>query len=32
MLEAKADERWGDEPEYRQYKASTPVLIPWPPR
>ena len=32
MLEAKADERWSDEPEYRQYKASTPVLIPWPPR
>jgi steroid 5-alpha reductase family enzyme len=32
MLEAKADERWGDEPEYRQYKASTSVLIPWPPR
>lgn len=31
MLEAKADERWGDEPEYRQYKASTPVLIPRPP-
>ena len=32
MLEAKADERWGDESEYRQYKASTPVLIPRPPR
>ena len=32
MLEAKADERWGDQPEYRQYKATTPVLFPRPPR
>ncbi|MGB8362380.1 MAG: DUF1295 domain-containing protein, partial [Acidimicrobiia bacterium] len=32
MLEAKADERWGDEPEYREYKTTTPVLIPRPPR
>jgi steroid 5-alpha reductase family enzyme len=32
MLEARADERWGDEPEYREYKRSTPVLVPRPPR
>lgn len=32
MLEKKADERWGDEEGYRRYKASTPVLIPAPPR
>ena len=32
MLEKRADDRWGDDPEYRQYKEQTPVLIPKPPR
>jgi steroid 5-alpha reductase family enzyme len=32
MLEARADERWGDDPGYRAYKARTPVLLPRPPR
>ena len=27
-LEAGADERWGEEPEYQTYKKNTPVLIP----
>ncbi len=31
MLEKRADERWGDEAAYRQYKADTPVLVPKPP-
>jgi steroid 5-alpha reductase family enzyme len=31
MLEASADERWGDDPAYRDYKARTPVLFPRPP-
>lgn len=31
MLEKRADERWGDEEAYQQYKESTPVLIPRPP-
>lgn len=31
MLEKKADERWGDEVAYQQYKESTPVLVPRPP-
>ena len=32
MVEKRADERWGDDPEYQAYKARTPVLIPRPPR
>ncbi|MEM7136274.1 MAG: DUF1295 domain-containing protein [Myxococcota bacterium] len=32
ILERRADERWGDDPEYRRYKAQTPVLVPRPPR
>ena len=28
MLERKADKRWGEDPDYLAYKASTPVLIP----
>lgn len=28
LLEKRADERWGDEPAYREYKARTPVLVP----
>lgn len=31
LLEKKADEKWGDEPGYRRYKESTPVLVPRPP-
>ncbi len=32
MLEKRADEKWGGQPDYEAYKASTPVLIPRPPR
>jgi len=32
MLEQRADEKWGGQPEYEQYKASTSVLVPLPPR
>jgi steroid 5-alpha reductase family enzyme len=32
MLEARSDERWGDDADYRAYKARTPVLVPRPPR
>ena len=32
ILEKRADERWGGQPEYESYKARTPVLIPRPPR
>ncbi|USR78714.1 DUF1295 domain-containing protein [Arcanobacterium pinnipediorum] len=28
MLEKKAEIRWGDDPEYQNYKNNTPVLIP----
>ena len=28
LLEKRADERWGADEAYRQYKASTPVLVP----
>ncbi|MEJ2012925.1 MAG: DUF1295 domain-containing protein [Anaerolineales bacterium] len=28
MLEARADERWGGQPDYEAYKARTPVLLP----
>ena len=31
MLEEKADERWGGQERYEQYKRRTPVLIPRPP-
>lgn len=31
MLEKRADDRWGDEEGYQQYKAQTPVLVPRPP-
>jgi steroid 5-alpha reductase family enzyme len=30
MLEARAEERWGSDPDYQAYKAKTPVLIPRP--
>lgn len=32
LLEARAEERWGGRPEYEEYKARTPVLVPFPPR
>ncbi|NEX17809.1 MAG: hypothetical protein C1943_14610 [Halochromatium sp.] len=32
MLESRADERWGDDPVYLDYKARTPVLFPRPPQ
>lgn len=32
LLEAKADARWGGQPDYEAYKARTPVLIPRPGR
>ncbi len=31
MLEKRADDRWGGEADYEDYKRSTPVLIPRPP-
>jgi steroid 5-alpha reductase family enzyme len=31
MLEARADEKWGGQADYEDYKARTSVLIPWPP-
>lgn len=32
MLEASAQKRWGDDPEYIRYVSNTPMLIPKPPR
>lgn len=32
MLEARAKKRWGDEKAFQEYTASTPVLVPRPPR
>ncbi len=31
LLEARAESRWGDDPDYRAYRARTPVLFPRPP-
>ena len=31
MLENRADEKWGGQPDYEAYKANTPILIPRPP-
>lgn len=31
LLEARADKKWGDNPEYRAYRERTPVLFPRPP-
>jgi steroid 5-alpha reductase family enzyme len=31
LLEKRADEKWGGQPEYERYKARTPVLLPRPP-
>ncbi|MBB3047811.1 steroid 5-alpha reductase family enzyme [Litorivivens lipolytica] len=32
LLEKRADEKWGDSPEYQRYKKDVPVLLPRPPR
>ena len=32
LLEERADAKWGGDPRYEHYKASTPVLVPRPPR
>ncbi|MGD8865403.1 MAG: DUF1295 domain-containing protein, partial [Anaerolineales bacterium] len=32
MLEKRADETWGGQEDYEQYKKNTPVLIPRPPQ
>ena len=32
MLEKRADEKWGGQKDYEDYKASTSVLVPLPPR
>jgi steroid 5-alpha reductase family enzyme len=32
MLERRADEKWGGQADYEEYKMNTPVLIPMPPR
>ena len=29
MLEKKADEKWGKDKEYIEYKRNTPVLVPF---
>ncbi len=31
LLEERADAKWGGDPDYEAYKASTPVLVPRPP-
>jgi steroid 5-alpha reductase family enzyme len=32
MLEAKAEEKWGDDPEYKAYRDATPILVLRPPK
>lgn len=32
LLEARAQKRWGEEPEYREWKQKTSLLIPLPPK
>jgi steroid 5-alpha reductase family enzyme len=32
LLEKRADEKWGGQPEYEAYKAGTSVLVPMPPK
>ena len=32
LQEKQAKERWGDDPEYREYRRTTPVLFPRPPK
>ncbi|WP_455140794.1 DUF1295 domain-containing protein, partial [Candidatus Hodarchaeum mangrovi] len=31
ILENRADEKWGGQEDYEEYKKNTPVLIPKPP-
>lgn len=31
-LDRRAERRWGDDPDYQQYRRRTPVLVPRPPR
>ena len=32
LLERRADDRWGGDPDYERYKATVPVLLPRPPK
>ena len=32
LLEERADQTWGGQADYEEYKSSTPVLVPRPPR
>lgn len=32
LLEKRADEKWGGQPDYKAYKAGTSVLVPMPPK
>jgi steroid 5-alpha reductase family enzyme len=32
LLEARAEEKWGGDPDYRAYRDRTPPLVPRPPR
>ena len=32
LLEKRADEKWGGQPDYEAYKAGTSVLVPMPPK
>ena len=32
MLEKRADEKWGGQPDYEAYKSRTSVLLPLPPK
>lgn len=32
LLDAAGDAKWGNEPDYRAYRARTSVLVPWPPK
>ena len=32
LLEARAQERWGEDPSYQRYLARTSRLLPWPPK
>ena len=32
LLERSADEKYGDDPAYREYKRATSILVPLPPR
>lgn len=32
ILEKRADEKWGKNPDYQAYKRRTSILVPWPPK